>query len=67
MDRDEPSIEQMAVALRAAGWLPETPSRWRSPSGALYLGPYGAWKAMTGIGDGGKYAELRESIVTRRP
>jgi hypothetical protein len=43
--------------LRAAGWLPvsartgkEVPGStvWRSPSGALYRGPYGAWKVMKG-------------------
>jgi hypothetical protein len=32
--------------LRAAGWSKRMAHVWASPAGALFLGPYGAWKAM---------------------
>lgn len=47
--------EQWIAELRAAGWLPWSPrlqreavgsSVWRAPSGNLFRGPYGAWRAM---------------------
>jgi hypothetical protein len=41
------STDQMIQELKAAGWIPiTTPIIWASPSGRLYLGPYGAWKEL---------------------
>ena len=41
--------EQMRRELLEAGWIAERHWRWRAPDGGLYLGPYGAWKAMKGF------------------
>ncbi len=42
-----PSIEEQVAQLKAAGWKQMRPSwMWKSPSGALWLGPHGAWKEM---------------------
>lgn len=43
-------IERWKRELYAAGWVSQRSTVWRAPSGALYLGPYGAWKAMKNIG-----------------
>lgn len=32
--------------LLAAGWVETSVNVWRAPSGALFRGPYGAWRAM---------------------
>ena len=40
--------ENWEAELRAAGWVQLHLHVWRSPRGAIYRGPYGAWKAMTG-------------------
>lgn len=46
-DQDAPvSIEQMKQELIAAGWFQSGRLCWKSPAGALYRGPRGAWKAM---------------------
>ena len=43
----EPTIEMQIVELKAAGWVAQRPKWiWKSPSGALFLGPHGAWKCM---------------------
>ena len=39
-------VETMILDLLAAGWVPMTSYVWKSPSGEVYLGPVGAWKAM---------------------
>jgi hypothetical protein len=41
-----PTIEEMICQLEAAGWQAKTRVIWKSPSGKLYLGPFGAWKHM---------------------
>lgn len=41
-----PSLEQKTHELEAAGWHKKRAGVWQSPSGALFLGPHGAWKAM---------------------
>ncbi len=41
-----PTIEAQIAELKAAGWIPKTPTVWKTPNGALWLGPHGAWKAM---------------------
>lgn len=39
--------------LKEAGWRPMTSTIWRSPTGKLFLGPYGAWKWMkAGVAEG---------------
>lgn len=41
------NVELWRRELLAAGWTPHrTGTMWRAPSGDLYFGPYGAWKAM---------------------
>jgi hypothetical protein len=46
------TIEQQIEELIAAGWKrTRVPSIWKSPKGALFLGPHGAWKVMRGIGN----------------
>lgn len=42
-------IDQMIAELKAAGWVPKTPTIWKSPHGSLYLGPAGAWRRMNGL------------------
>ena len=49
MTDDYPSNEQMALDLEAKGWKRHGIGRWMTPGGALYLGPFQAWKAMNGI------------------
>lgn len=44
-----PSNEEMATALIAGGWTRERMGHWKAPNGALYIGPFQAWKAMNGI------------------
>jgi len=44
-----PPSEQMAEELLASGWTQEHIGRWKAPNGALYLGPFQAWKAMNGL------------------
>jgi hypothetical protein len=39
------SLEKMQEELRAAGWTNKG-SVWKSPSGACFRGPFGAWKVM---------------------
>lgn len=41
-----PTIEQMIVNLRDAGWKPRSATVWCAPNGSLFLGPYCAWKAL---------------------
>lgn len=64
METPEPTLDQMAAALKAAGWTRKNFSFWTSPQGKLYLGPYGAWKVMTGRGIS---PEFEERIVVNRP
>lgn len=40
------STEQLIAELKAAGWKQCTVAIWRAPSGTLYRGPVGAWRAM---------------------
>ncbi len=40
-----PSIERKIVELRQAGWT-GSGTKWRAPSGSLFLGPNGAYEAM---------------------
>ena len=42
------NVEQMKVQLKKAGWRAIHWNMWQSPSGAYFLGPYGAWKIMSG-------------------
>ena len=49
MSDEYPDNDRMAKELRASGWTQERIGLWRSPGGALYLGPFQAWKAMNGI------------------
>ena len=44
-----PTSEQMTHELVAGGWRQKRIGLWISPGGALYLGPYQAWRAMNGI------------------
>lgn len=44
-----PSNEEMAEQLVSCGWIKVGIGRWQAPNGALYLGPFQAWKAMNGI------------------
>ena len=46
-----PTIEEMSATLIAAGWKRKAAVLWKSPDGRLFLGPYGAWKVMTGMPD----------------
>lgn len=48
--RVERDVDRWIRELREAGWEPYRGSqtRWQAPNGALYLGPYGAWKVMRG-------------------
>jgi hypothetical protein len=32
--------------LLAAGWAEQSHTIWVAPNGAVYRGPYGAWRAM---------------------
>lgn len=48
MDRFTP--EQQIADLAAAGWERMSLTVWRSPSGALFRGPYGAWLVMRTYG-----------------
>jgi len=43
---DYPTIEEMIEALIAAGWKPIRAGVWQAPSGALYVGPAGAYRYM---------------------
>ena len=47
-DRLYQNVELWKRELAAAGWKTHRKSAtiWESPEGALYLGPYGAWKEM---------------------
>jgi hypothetical protein len=60
----EPTLEEMAAQLVAAGWRRKSGHFYKSPTGKLFLGPYGAWMVMTGKG---KSPEFGERIVTGRP
>src|ERR1017187_6671969 len=43
------NVELWERELTAAGWRPNnhhSRTIWRSPSGSLHLGPFGAWKTM---------------------
>lgn len=44
-----PSNEKMAEELESNGWSQKRRGIWLSPGGAIYLGPFQAWKAMNGI------------------
>lgn len=39
-------IEQEIKELLAAGWEKMMSTVWKSPSGALFRGPHGAWQRM---------------------
>lgn len=41
-----PTIDDMKSQLLAAGWRQRSATVWRSPTGHLYRGNYGAWRAM---------------------
>ena len=44
-----PPIDEQIAELKAAGWAAKgLPYVWRSPSGALFLGPHQAWRFMKG-------------------
>jgi len=43
---DSTTTEQMKEDLISAGWKKKLPTVWSSPTGKLFLGPYGAWKVM---------------------
>ncbi len=49
--QESPSIDEQVKQLKAAGWIPITPKAWKAPAGSgcagYFLGPHGAWKAMT--------------------
>lgn len=47
--RRMPTNDEMAAELETAGWTRVGIGRYRAPNGALYLGPFQAWKAMNGI------------------
>lgn len=54
----ELTMEEMTEQLLAAGWKKQKGVNfWRSPAGKLYLGPYGAWKVMSGKGTSPEYEE----------
>ena len=42
----ENQVDLWIRELAEAGWEHVRGTIWRSPDGALYRGPYGAWKAM---------------------
>ncbi len=42
----QPSIEQQIAELERCYWTRKTSTIWKSPSGKLFRGPHGAWKAM---------------------
>lgn len=42
----EPSIEQQISELERCHWTRVAAATWKSPSGQLFRGPHGAWKAM---------------------
>jgi hypothetical protein len=42
-----PSIEQMMEELNQLGWKKFAIDTWKSPNGALWLGPYKAWTIAT--------------------
>lgn len=44
-----PTTEDMRRDLTDAGWIQKSATVWVSPGGALYRGPFGAWKALNGI------------------
>jgi hypothetical protein len=46
MKSESPTIESMIEDLKAEGWTAKTRTIWQAPTGKLFLGPYGAWKAM---------------------
>ena len=52
-----PTIEEMSATLMAAGWKRKAAVLWKSPDGRLFLGPYGAWKVMTGSGSSPEFVE----------
>lgn len=43
--------EKAVVELEAAGWKRKTMSIWKSPWGALYLGPAYAYRLMLAVKD----------------
>lgn len=45
----EPTTAEMEVELLAAGWKRLRACQWESPSGALFLGPYQAWRVIKGV------------------
>ncbi len=42
----KPTIEEMTRKLRQCGWTPRRTTIWQSPSGAMFYGPYQAWRRM---------------------
>lgn len=42
----EDEVEMWRRELTEAGWTRLRSTLWRSPSGELFLGPYGAWTVM---------------------
>jgi hypothetical protein len=45
------TVEQWIDELLAAGWTQKSHTIWIAPNGAIYRGPFGAWKAMRAIGE----------------
>lgn len=39
-------VDRWIAELKAAGWTPETPTRWRDPHGNLHVGPAGAYRTL---------------------
>jgi len=47
MLEEVPTIEAQKAELERNGWKEMRPRWiWKSPNGALWIGPHGAWKAM---------------------
>jgi hypothetical protein len=44
-----PDVEGWIRELKAAGWTMKSHTIWIAPNGAIYRGPFGAWKAMKSV------------------
>lgn len=51
--------ERWRRELLAAGWKPHKgmATTWEAPNGALFIGPYGAWKRMVRERERNEHAE----------
>ena len=45
----EGDIEKWERELREAGWTKLRHYKWKAPNGALFLGPYQAWRMMKSV------------------